>query len=172
MRQDAGRLRLPLDVNFPEPILAALDEYLVDIELIPLRRIDPRLARLDDRPLMIALRQEGFDWLVTNNYKMLRNPSELAAILKTHVNVFAIEGVGDDPVRATGALLLDLPGAVRRATGEGQVFWSRPRNPQPHEPWELLRDAAKRRHQHAQGLYDQVKVSDDEMGTPWAEFLD
>ena len=40
------------------------------------------LTDLDDRPLMLALRQEGFDWLVTNNYRMLRNPSELAAIIR------------------------------------------------------------------------------------------
>jgi hypothetical protein len=128
-----GRRRLALDANFPEPILAALDVFIVDIELIPLLKIDPQLRDLDDRPLILALRQEGFDWLVTNNYRMLRNPSELAAIIKARINVFAIEGTGHDPLRATGALLLDLPGAVRRASGKGEVFWSRPRNPHPEE---------------------------------------
>ena len=34
-------VRLALDQNFPTPILAALAEFIVDIELIPLRKIDP-----------------------------------------------------------------------------------------------------------------------------------
>lgn len=80
-----------MDQNFPEPILRALDEFIIDVRLIPLRQIDPRLPELDDRPLLIALQQRGFPGLVTNNYKMLSNPKELAAILKTRLSVFAID---------------------------------------------------------------------------------
>ncbi|MCU0309766.1 MAG: hypothetical protein MUE36_02335 [Acidimicrobiales bacterium] len=159
---------MALDVNFPEPILASLAEFLVDVELIPVRRIDPALSELDDRALMLALRQEGFDWLITNNYRMLRNPSELAAILKARMKIFAIQGLGSDPLRATGALLLDLPGAVRRSrSGRSEVFWSRPRNPEPQDPWELLERAADHRHQEAAALYEEVAVSDEEAAQPW-----
>lgn len=170
MSEPGDRTRLALDVNFPEPILVALDEFLADAELTPLRRIDQRLTELDDRPLMLALRQEGFDWLVTNNYRMLRNPSELAAIMKARMKVFAIEGLGGDPLRATGALLLDLPGAIRRSVADrSEVFWSRPRSPLPQEPWDLFTKAAERRHQGAADLYDEVKVSDAEAETPWRD---
>lgn len=162
-----GQLTIPLDVNFPEPILTALDEFMVDVDLVPLRRIDRWLTELDDRSLMLALRQEGFDWLATNNYKMLRNPGELAAIIKTHINVFAIQGTGHDPLRATGALLLDLPDAVRRASGKGEVFWSRPRRPAPRNPWDLFQEIATRRGQAASDLYEDVKVSRAELTTPW-----
>ena len=79
-----------------------------DIQLLPLRAIDEELTQLDDRNLLIALKQLEFKGLVTLNYKMLRNPKELAAVLKTKLNIFAVEGVGHDPIRATGALLLDL----------------------------------------------------------------
>jgi hypothetical protein len=165
-----GRRPLALDVNFPEPILATLDQFIVDVELVPLRRIDRGLTELDDRQLMLALKQEGFDWLITNNYRMLRNPAELAAILKTHITVFAIEGTGDDPLRATGALLLDLPGALARAA-PGKVFWSRPRNPEPKDPWELFQQAADHRHQAATDLYEAVRVTDEEEATPWRTAL-
>lgn len=115
---------------------------------------------------MIALQQRGFTGLVTNNYKMLSNPKELAAILKTPVGV-AIEGVGHDPIRATGALLLDLPGAVRRIRGAGgRVFWQRPRNPQPQDAWELFQRAADRLHADATALYEDVKVTDNELTSP------
>lgn len=133
----AGRRppRLALDHNFPTPFLRALDTYIVDVELITLRDIDARLPTLDDRQLVIALHQLGFPGLVTNNYKMLKNPKELAAIIATRLTVFAIEGVGDDPLRATGALLLDLPGALKKMdTRRPQVFWMKPRNPLPQNP--------------------------------------
>src|SRR2546429_3145062 len=119
-------LDLALDQNFPEPILDALARF-VDIRLIPLRRIDPRLPSLEDRELLIALHQLRYRGLVTNNCKMLKNPRELAAVIATRFAAFAIEGVGHDPLRATGALLLDLPGAARRMHEvPGRVFCLRP----------------------------------------------
>lgn len=104
---------------------------------------------------------------------MLQNPAELAAIMQAQLHVFAIQGTGDDPLRATGALLLDLPGAVKRALpGRCQIFWSRPRSPQPQEPWDLFTRAAEHRHEAAPDLYDQVKVSPEEAAIPWRNRLE
>lgn len=160
-------MQLPLDHNFPEPIVAALKPWMGPIDLLPIRRIDPQLPSLDDRALLIALRQMGFDTLVTLNYKMLRNPSELAAIIKTQITVFAVEGVGHDPLRATGALLLDLPAALKALqAGARGVFWLRPRSPQPRDPQELFDEAARRRHQDPAALHARVAVSDAELHAP------
>ena len=157
-------MRLPLDQNFPEPILGRLEPWMGDIELLPLRTIDEELTRLDDRSLLIALKQLGFEGLVTLNYKMLRNPMELAAVLKTRLNVFAVEGVGHDPIRATGALLLDLAPAVNAIeSGRTGVFWLRPRSPQPQDPWDLFERAAKNHNADAAVLYEQVKVTDADL---------
>ena len=114
-------MRLPLDQNFPEPILEGLEPWMGDVQLVPLRTIDYRLTTLDDRELLNALKQLGYEGLVTLNYRMLRNPKELAAVLKTTLVIFAVEGVGDDPIRATGALLLDLQPAIS-AIRSGR-FW-------------------------------------------------
>lgn len=75
----AAPTTLALDHNFPEPILNALETFMVDSRLVPIRRIDQRLPDLDDRQLVIALHQLGYQGLVTNNYKMLKNPTELVA---------------------------------------------------------------------------------------------
>lgn len=159
-------MRLPLDQNFPQPILAALEPWMGDIRLMPLREIDPRLAELDDRRLLIALKQLGFDGLVTLNYKMLRNPSELAAVLKTKMTIIAVERVGHDPIRATGALLLYLRDAVHAMqAGASGVFWLRPRIPRPQEAWDLFKTAADKRNADPEQLYDSLKVSDEEMRT-------
>ena len=157
---------LPLDQNFPEPILERMGPWMGDIHLVPLRTIDHRLPRLDDRELLIALTQLGYEGLVTLNYKMLRNPAELAAVLKTKLTVFAVEGVGHDPIRATGALLLDLQPAVNAMrSGRSGVFWLRPRSPRPQDPWDLFMKAAFKRGEEATSLYEDVKVSDAELET-------
>jgi hypothetical protein len=115
----------------------------------------------------MALHQLGWNVLITNNYRMLKNPIELAAILKTRVTVFAIEGVGDDPIRATGALLLDLPGALKRLDpSRAQVFWMRPRNPAPEDPWTLLERAAGHQNRQAAELYEEIRITDEELGIP------
>lgn len=95
---------------------------------------------------------------------MLQNPQELAAVLKTKITVFVIEGVGHDPIRATGALLLDLPAALKALeAGRRGVFWLRPRSPRPQDPWELFKHAAKNRSEDPQRLLAEVRVTDEEL---------
>jgi len=159
-------IRLALDQNFPVLVLRAA-ELLPEVELTPVHRIDPRLSDLDDRKLLIALRQLGWNGLITNNYKMLWVPAEIAAVIKTKLVVFAVEGVGDDPLRATGALLLDLPPVVRRMRpGNAQVFRVRPRDPQPEDAWKYFQQAAGRRNIPPGELYEEVKVTDEELAEP------
>lgn len=77
--------------------------------------------------------------------------------------MFVIEGVGHDPIRATGAVLLDLPGALRkRVVDKPQVFWMRPRKPEPQRPWDLFARAAERQHRIPDELYGELRVSDAE----------
>ena len=160
-------MQVPIDQNFPEPILDTLSPYVPDIEFLPLLKIDSHLPEASDRELLIALHQLQFNWLVTLNYKMLRNPAELAAVINTKINVFAIEGLGHDPIRATGALLLHLPPAMKVTTNSGQtgVFWIRSSQPKQHDAWELFTDAAERRNIDPDSLYSEVKISNAELIT-------
>ena len=97
---------------------------------------------------------------------MLKNPKELAAIVATKLTVFAIEGVGDDPIRATGALLLDLPGALKRLDSrKAQVFWMRPRNPMPEDPMALFQRAADHQHRDPHALFAELAISKGELRT-------
>jgi hypothetical protein len=65
-----------LDQNFPEPIVAALDDYIVEAELVPVRLIDPQLAELDDWELLLALHHDARPWagLVTTDSGILSQP--------------------------------------------------------------------------------------------------
>ena len=160
-----GPLRLALDQNFPTPLINAVRGYLpVDIEVLSLREIDPRLSDLDDRPLFIALHQLGRDGLITNNYKMLDVPTEIAAIVKTKAVVIAIEGLGHDPLRAVGALLLELPGLTNRIRPRTSiVFRLAYRHRPPEDAWSYFQRAAQRIDREPASLWKRVGVTDAEL---------
>lgn len=112
------RLRLALDQNFPTPLINAVRRYLpTTMDVASLREIDPRLFDLDDRPLFLALHQLGWGGLITNNYKMLYVPAEIAAIVKTKSVVVAVKGLGHDPPPALTPAPA-LPMIVRPGSGE------------------------------------------------------
>lgn len=161
-------LRFALDQNFPTPLINAVCGYLpAELELRSLREIDARLSDLDDRPLFIALHQLGWDGLITNNYKMLDVPTEIAAIVKTKMIVIAIEGLGHDPLRAVGALLLELPGLAERIRPRtSNVLRLAYRRRPSDEAWSYLQRAAERQGLDANELWKRVAVTDAELATP------
>src|SRR5258706_6766886 len=151
------RIRFALDQNFP-PLLSGAETLLPEVDIVPIHDIDRRMPRQTDGELVLALHQLRWDGLITNNYKMLWQPVEIAAIVKTKLTVFAVQGVGDDPVRATGAVLLDFPGALKRlVAGRSHIFLVNPRNPLSKESWEYFREAADRRKVAPERLYEEVK---------------
>jgi hypothetical protein len=55
---------------------------------------------------------------------MLYEPHEVAAIVATPSYVVAVERLGHDPLRAAGALLLELPGLEQRLVANGPTAMS------------------------------------------------
>lgn len=142
---------------------------LPEVEIVPIFRIDPRLADLSDRRLVIALHQLGWAGLITNNYRMLNVPSEISAIVRTKLTIIAVRGVGDDPIRATGAVMVDLPAIVTKLGqgGEaGQVFLRGPSTPQAQPPWTHFQAAASDATRRPRTLYEEFKVTDEELAEP------
>jgi hypothetical protein len=129
-----------------------------EVALAHVAEIDVRLSDLDDDELVIALRQMGYHGLVTNNYKMLDVPHELAAIIATKAVVVAIVGMGHDPVRAAGALLLELPGLPNRLlANQASVFAFNYAHRRPTSGWDVLKKLAEKANTSAQELWMQNK---------------
>jgi hypothetical protein len=162
-------LRLALDQNFPQPLLEAIAPWLPpDLELVYVTDIDPRLSRVSDRRLFIALWQLGFDGLVTNNYKMLNIDEEIAAIVKTKATVVATTGMGDDPIRPAGALLLELPDLESRIVpGRSNVFLLTYDHRQPKDGWDFLKLVAQRQRMQAPELWSVHRPTYEDAVTVW-----
>lgn len=99
-----------LDHNFPQPILAAMSDALPQVELVPVRDIDPSFANLDDWELLRELYRHERQWdgLITNDDAMLSLPKEMTVLDQTGLTLVVAKGEGHNPVRAVGTLLCHL----------------------------------------------------------------
>lgn len=105
-------LRIALDHNFPTPIVDALATGIVEAELVPIARSDPRMADLDDHDVVRAAWKRGF--LVSCDHDMFEQPLVLATILQTRISSVVALGQGHDHIAASGLLLAHLPSILRR----------------------------------------------------------
>lgn len=100
-----------LDQNFPEPIVTALNDFIPEAELVPLRDIDPVLvANIEDWQILLALHHHARDWdgLITTDSEMLNLPREIAVVEQTKLTLVVAAAAGHDPLRATGLLFTHL----------------------------------------------------------------
>jgi hypothetical protein len=88
-----------LDQNFPQPIVDALADYIIEAELVPIAQVDERLATLDDWEVMLALHHHGRPWdgLITTDANMLALPRELAVLMQTKLSLVVAKESGHDP---------------------------------------------------------------------------
>lgn len=133
-------MRFLLDQNFPVPLIEAMRPFMPPgIELVRLAEEDRSLALLDDDQLILEASRRGFDGLVTTDYHMLDDPVTVAAMVATKITIVAIEAAGHDPLKASGALFLELPGLQSRLKpNESNVFYIVPRPTAPRPAWDFL----------------------------------
>lgn len=135
-----------LDQNFPTPIVQALEQYVFDAELVPVSKIDPRMARVADWELILALAQHERPWdgLITTDSSMLKLPRELAAIMQTNSTVIATEDAGHDPIKATGLLFAHLGSICKKTEPKTPQVWTLKTQTQAGtNPWELFKKVAE-----------------------------
>jgi hypothetical protein len=156
-----------LDQNFPQPIVAVLDDYMTEAELVPIEQIDPRMSTLDDWEILLALHHHDRAWagLVTTDSDMLALPREMAVLCQTKLTLVVTEEAGHDPLKATGLVLSHLPGICQRTDPERAQLWVLRTTQRPaQDPWERLGRIAERRSTSAAGLYDDFKLTVAELG--------
>lgn len=159
--------RFALDQNFPEPIVDGLVDWLAsDAQLTPIRRIDERMATLDDWEVLQALHADDIEWdgLITTDAKMLSLPRELAVLCQTKLTLVVAEAVGHDPIKATGLVLAHISRICEQTRADRAQVWRLRTSTKPAErPWDFLTRVAMRRGSPAQDLYVSERLTEDQL---------
>jgi hypothetical protein len=158
--------RFALDQNFPDPIVAALNEFIPEVELVPLREIDAQLAVIDDWQVILALSQHaaGWDGLITNDSAMLSLPREMAVLRQTNLTLVIAHDAGHDPIKATGLLFTHLSWICRQTTTDQPQVWSLvARNRMAADPWEHLERIANHRNVDVDQLWRESRLTRAEL---------
>lgn len=123
--QSPKRPIFALDENFPQPILReAIDKFVLGIEIVLLVDLEPSLlGAYQDHELIADLARRGVEGLITCDDNMIFRSEVLDAIERARFSVVTCRRVGDDPVRASGLLLVHLPDVAKRhKRGQSQIW--------------------------------------------------
>ncbi len=162
-----------LDQNFPQPLVDAVAPFMPDVELVPIRRIDRRLAEIEDWEVLLALHHHARAWdgLITTDSSMLNQPRELAVVRQTNLTLVVAHDSGHDPLKATGLLLAHLPYICARTTPrEPQIWYLEARNRPGRDPWEWLERLAQHQHRNIHAIWQEGRLTATELARdPLAE---
>jgi hypothetical protein len=129
-------------------------------------KIDARLVdRLDDWEVILVLSQFGYEGLITLDASMLELPREMAVVHQTNFTLFAVEAAGDNPLRATGQLLLHARSvATQHDSSQPQIFRvPAPRTIQARSAWDRLGELASAQGVSIQELFDANRLAPEDL---------
>lgn len=155
-----------LDQNFPQPIVQALNDFIPEVELVPLRTIDRLMAEIDDWQVLLALHHHARPWdgLITNDSRMLNLPRELAVVRQTRLTLVVAHAAGHDPIKATGLLFTHLAWIARETDPERAQIWSlTARNRPARDPWEEFERIADHRNVTADTVWREARLTAAEL---------
>jgi hypothetical protein len=155
-----------LDQNLPQPIIAALSDYIRDAELVPIGDIDPLLAEIDDWQVLLALHHHERPWdgLITTDSRMLRLPREMAVLRQTNLTLVVAQSAGDDPIRATGLLFTHLSWICRATTdAEPQVWVLKAKTGRGLDPMTFLAKIADHQNRDVDRIWDEERLTEAEL---------
>ncbi len=155
-----------LDQNFPEPIIEALNDFIPEAELVPLRDVDPLLAEIDDWQVFVALHHHERPWdgVISNDVRMLNLPREMAVRRQTNLTLVVAHDAGHDPIRATGLLFTHLGYVCRNTTQDHAQVWELRANNRPgHDAWYYLERMADHRSVDVDALWREWRLTRPEL---------
>lgn len=158
--------RFALDQNFPTPVVAALRAYLIEAELVSVRDIDERLARMDDWELLLSLYhwRPRLDGLITTDSSMTSLPREMCVLAQTRLTLVVTAEAGHDPLKATGLVLAHLPTICKQSKPDLAQIWTLRAVVRPHEtPERYLETIAKRERKAIEKLRAEHRLSPAEL---------
>jgi hypothetical protein len=156
-----------LDQNFPEPIVTALNDFIPEAELVPLRDIDPVLvANIEDWQILLALHHHARDWdgLITTDSGMLNLPREIAVVEQTKLTLIVAAAAGHDPLRATGLLFTHLSYICGQTDPNEAQVWRLVAQSRPaYAPEYFVQRIAAHQNRNVDAVWDEARLTDQEL---------
>jgi hypothetical protein len=142
-----------LDHNFP--VAAVTLPWPPNLlQVTALRDLDPRLTRgFQDFQIIQALDKRGdVHGLVTNDARILNLSPEMVALSRSRLTLVVTDGVGHDPLRALGLIMVYLQAIALKAVAQSQIFVLKPGQLHSQTPWEKINGIARHRHVHREDI--------------------
>jgi hypothetical protein len=156
-----------LDQNFPDPIVASLNEFIPEAELVPLREIDPLLvANIEDWQILLALHHHARPWdgLITTDSGMLNLPREIAVVDQTRLTLVVAAAAGHDPLRATGLLFTHLSYICEQTDpAEAQVWRLVAQSRPAYAPDHFVQRIADHQNRNVDEVWREARLTDQEL---------
>ena len=148
------------------PIVAALNDYVIEAELIPIRDIDAQLAEIDDWAVLLALHHHDRAWdgLITTDSGMLTQARELAVLRQINLTLVVAHESGHDPIKATGLLFTHLGWICRETEPTVPQIWNLvARNRPGLDPWEFMEKIAAHTSRTTEDVWQEGRLSATEL---------
>ncbi len=115
-----------LDQNFPRQV--ANLPWPPELVLVRLNEIDNRLcSETEDWEILLELEHLGtVHGFITNDANILRSSREMLALSYSRLSLVATDGVGHDPLKASGLVMVHLSDAARDSPGTAMTYLLRP----------------------------------------------
>jgi hypothetical protein len=135
---------------------------LPDLELRPLHTIHPDLVQdHEDWEVMRELRARGgVDGWITIDRKMLSLEKEMVVLHQTRLSQVVFEDVGNDPIAATGLLMIHSKTIARQFDSRSPQLWvlRRPGTKPPMRPWDRIAEIARRQGATPEELFERHRL--------------
>jgi hypothetical protein len=157
--------RFALDEGFPDTIFKLAD-LLPGIDLVPLRKADPRLVgNSEDWAVVLRVHQLGYDGFLTTDGRMVEEPKVISVLHQTKSTLVAFLETGHDAIRASGLALLHLPHIARSTVPTAPQLWvlRPPQNKDSKKAWDQIGELASRHGISTQQLFITQRLSDEEL---------
>jgi hypothetical protein len=116
-------LHFVLDHNFPWLAVRGI-QWPPILRITPLVDVDRQLvANHDDWQVIVRLAERGdVDGFITNDAGILEQAREMVALRETRLALVVTDGVGHNPIRATGLLMVFLEEIARQPTDQTTIY--------------------------------------------------
>lgn len=153
-----------IDECYPSQLIGLLKGTIreIGVDLIPFPK---SFKGMEDWEVVASIASTGSRGLISGDPNMIHVPRVIPAVIQTKVALVLVDALNHNPVKATGALLLDIGGIARTLRNEEgpAIFIVKHSAPEMIDPKSILVQRAERHDVKHRQLMDREKLTPEEL---------